>query len=182
MSSIRTHLILAVSLTAFGLSGCSFSVDTGSNSVSTSDAAATIKRQYLKQTGVELPELECDSADAEVGTGISCRGTNAADVELEIDGEVIEVSSDSEKVDFKWTLTRAYSPAAHYETAAAEALRKQLDVPVESVDCPDRILVKPGNQVRCEATVDDGLTTDIMLELTDGDGGFTVSLADPPDA
>lgn len=156
-------------LLVVGLAGCSGSVSVG-NDVSGDEIAKQIRPEYVKQTGLELRKLDCDSPKGEKGAAISCKGENEKGVALDFGGELTETKGS--KVRFHWKIVKALAPGRIYETAATEALNKVSSKPVESLACPARIEVATGLRVRCTARSAEGDSALVELTLTDGDGGF----------
>ena len=157
------------------LTGCSFSFSIGQK-IEASELEKQVRLSYEDQTGIVITSIRCDEADASTGSPISCEATNASDVELEINGEVTFYDAGTEEVDFDWEVTRAEAPGEIYAEAAAVTIRQQFGVLVETVQCPDRILIEVGARVPCTAIEPSGERTPITLTLTDKDGGFRVSV------
>lgn len=152
------------------LAGC------GQEMISQDEMTANIEKQYKQQTGIEMTKLECDDVKAEKGEKISCKATNANDVNLEITGEVSGKQSGSDKWNFNWQIVSANAPGSLFEKSAATTITNNFGVTVKSVSCPDRIDVKKGTVVYCQATATDGSTNGVKLTLTDANGGYRVIL------
>ena len=70
----------------------------------------------------------------------------------------------------------AAAPGTAFETAAARSLRNQSGVEITGVTCPDRIDLETGNEVRCTAFDIENNERELVLTLTDEEGGFDVRL------
>ncbi len=145
------------------------------NTAGGSEAEEKIKSQYPEQTGLELTTISCDSTDAETGKVFSCEATNEANVDLKIEGTVGEVDSDEDRFKFRWEVTGAVAAGDAYAEPALTELRSK-GLEIESLACPDGIEIKKGTVVTCTATSPDGEERDAELTLTDGDGGFRITV------
>lgn len=172
MASPRRMLAALIILLLGGvlLAGC------GDEMISQDEMTENIKKQYREQTGVDLTSLECEDVKAEKGAAISCDGTNSSDVNLKITGKVKGEDEDSDKWRFSWVVSERNAPGALFADPAAEAIESKFGVTVGSVECPERIKVVKGTEVPCKATYDDGSSNDIIIKLTNEEGGFRVMI------
>ena len=175
MNSRRLVLIGAVLSASLLVAGCEFSCSIG-NTVSAEELDKQVRLAFEDETGVLLTSIDCEEADADVGSEINCTAINENDVELTIEGEVTEFDSDTEKVRFDWEVVAAAAPGTAFETAAARSLRNQSGVEISGVTCPDRIDLETGNEVRCTAFDVENNERELVLTLTDEEGGFDVRL------
>jgi hypothetical protein len=181
LRSPRIFAVLAVTAVGVIAAGCEAEVDVGGSQVNKDDAQNTIKRQYTDQyPDITLTSIDCESTDAKVGNTFTCAAENSSGMKLDIDAKINEVDESDETVKFRWTVVKAVSDGSAYEKPAVNALRKA-GTPVTSIDCPTFEIVK-GHVVACDATMDDGSTEKAVITLTNGNGGFRVRLAGPPDA
>jgi hypothetical protein len=135
-----------------------------------------VRISYEDETGVLLSSIKCEEADADTGSEINCIATNENDVDLKIEGEVTSYDSDTEKVKFDWEVVSASGPGQPFAVAARNSLANQSNVPLTNVVCPDKIELKTGNKVDCTAVDIAGNDRDLVLTLTDEEGGFDVRL------
>jgi hypothetical protein len=172
-----TLALIAIGAVALALVGCEASVEVGGDpSLSAAELEQAIRAQYAEQNpGITLTDLTCEDAEGTVGAAITCEGRNSRDVELEIGGEVTRVDEGEDRADYDWRVTRAFAPGALYESAARQVLLDQTQVPVATVECPERIEVVVGSRVSCTVRTSDGRTLPAVLQLTDLDGGFRIS-------
>lgn len=169
-------LTLAVAGLAF--TGCEASVSTG-DSLNTDKLESTIKNQYPDQAdGLTLTAISCEGGDAKVGTEFTCTATNSNDIALDIDGKVNKVKDDN--VGFHWEVSKAVAPGAVFADVATTTLQETRAV--DTIDCPDDILVEKGTVVDCVGTMDDGSERKVKLTLTDGNGAFDIDLLGPVDS
>ncbi len=170
--------ILLAGLVGSVAGGCSAEVKIGgSDQVSGSELAAEIRREYAKRQGdsdIHLTSITCEEVEAEVGAEIHCSGRNSREIDIEFGGKVTAVQSDG--LDYHWRIDRAFAPGALYAGAARDLLEEQLGQAVLDLQCPTRIELREGEQVRCEAEVSSGGTVPVDLLLTDLDGGFRLRL------
>lgn len=158
------------------LAGCETSVSTG-DTINSEKAATQIQNQYpSKFEGLTITEIDCDSADAEVGAEFSCEATNSNDVALDIAATVTKISED-DQVGLDWEVATATAPGALFADAATVELQKIRAV--KSVDCPDGIVVEKGTTADCTATMLDDSERKVKLTLTDGNGAFDADLLGP---
>lgn len=177
MNSKRLTLIAAALFASVLLAGCEFSCSVGgSETVSAEELEKQVRLAFEDETGVLLKSIDCDEADADVGSEINCTAVNANDIELTIDGEVTEFDSDSERVRFDWEVVAAAAPGTAFETAAARSLRNQSGAVINDVTCPDTIELERGNEVTCTAVDVEGNERELVLTLTDAEGAFNVRL------
>jgi hypothetical protein len=175
LNSKRLVLIAAALWASVLLAGCEFSCSVG-NSVSAEELDKQVRLAFEDESGVLLTSIDCDEADADVGSEISCKAVNENDVELTIEGEVTEFDSETEKVRFNWQVVSAAASGTAFETAAARSLRNQTGVVINDVTCPERIDLTRGNEVDCTAFDVEGNERDLVLTLTDEEGAFDVRL------
>jgi hypothetical protein len=135
-----------------------------------------VRLSYEDESGVLLDSIDCKEADADAGSEISCVATNENEVELKIEGEVTSYDSDTEKVKFDWEVVSASAPGDRFAIAARQSLAQQSNVALSDVACPGRIELKTGNEVDCTAVDSTGLDRELVLTLTDEEGGFEVRL------
>ena len=170
--------ILLTGLLGSVVAGCSAEVKIGdSDQVSGSKLAAEIRREYAKQqgdSGIHLTSITCEEVEAEVDAEVHCTGRNSREIDIEFGGEVTAVQSDG--LDYHWRIDRAFAPGAFYAGAARDPVEERLGQRVLDVQCPTRIELREGEQVRCEAELDSAGTVPIDLLLTDLDGGFRLRL------
>ena len=175
MNSKRLVLIgVALSASAL-LAGCEFSCSIGNN-VSSEELNKQVRLAFEDETGVLLTSIECDQADADVGSAINCVATNQNEVELTIEGEVTDFNSDTDKVRFNWEVVSASAPGGAFETAAARSLRSQTGVVINDVNCPQKIELKRGSEVDCTGVDVQNNERELVLTLTDEEGAFDVNL------
>jgi len=156
--------------------GCEASVST-EDQIDTEKAAKVIQDEYPnKAGGVTLTSIECEGGDAKVGTEFTCDATNDADVAVDIDAKVTGVSDDG--VDLHWEVAKLTAKGTTFAGPAAAELSKIRAV--DSVDCPDGIVIEEGTVVDCTATMDDGSERPVKLTLTDGSGAFHAELLGGP--
>lgn len=175
MSRKRLIAIGATIVTALLLAGCEYSCSVG-NTVSAEELDKQVRLSYEDETGVLLTSIECEEADADPGSEISCVATNEAGLDLTIEGEVTSYDSETEKVKFDWEVVSAVAPGETFAIAARNSLARQSGVPLENVSCPDGIELRKGNKVNCTAEDVAGNSRDLVLTLTDEEGAFDVRL------
>jgi hypothetical protein len=144
--------------------------------VSAEELNKQVRLSYEDKSGVLLTSIDCDEADADTGSEINCDATNEADVDLKIEGTVTSYDSETEKVKFRWEVVSATAPGETFAVAARNSLADQSNVPLDNVVCPDRIELEIGNEVECTAVDLAGNDRDLVLTLTDLEGGFDVRL------
>jgi hypothetical protein len=175
ISTKRTVAIGTTIVTALLLAGCEYSCSIG-NTVSAEELDKQVRISFEDETGVLLTSIECEEADADVGSEINCEATNENDLELTIEGTVTSYDSDTEKVKFDWEVVSATAPGDNFAVAAKSSLASQSSVQLDNVACPDRIELEPGNKIDCTAEDINGNDRDLVLTLTDDEGGFNVRL------
>lgn len=174
--SKRLFLIAAAAAAAvFLMGGCEFSCSTGST-VSAEELNRQVRDSYEDETGGKLTSIDCQAVDAEVGKPILCEATNESDIDLNITGTVTEYDSESDEIKFDWIVDSAMAPGENYAVAAQQALASQTGVQLTDIECPDRVLVKKGNELDCTAKDPNGDTRTITVTLTDDKGGFNANL------
>lgn len=174
--SSKRLIAIAVALGAsFLFAGCEFSCSFG-NRVSSEELNKQVRLSFEDQSGVLLTSIDCDESDADVGSEINCVAINQNDVELTIEGEVTEYDSDTDKIKFDWEVVSAAAPGESFEIAARRSLARQSNVLINDVTCPERIDLKAGNEVDCTAVDVQGNDREVVLTLTDEEGGFDVNL------
>jgi hypothetical protein len=166
--------VLVILFVSAGLvAGCS-----GDKKVDVESAESTIQDQYPAETGgLELTSISCEEGDAEVDSEFTCSGENDAGVSLQIEATVDEVDEDSGEVKFTWSTTGSVSDGTAFAETALTTLQNQ-GYAVAAIDCPD-ISIENGNEVECEATMDDGSSQTATITLTDDKGGFDVVTSGP---
>lgn len=173
---IRTLLPVAA-VAATLLAGCSGEVSVGGDDqVSAEDVEQDIRGAYEAQTDIDMKRLTCESAEAEVGARIDCDGRNARDVALTIRGEITAVNDDG--VDYNWKVVKAVAPGELFAGEVGRLLEQKYGPVVADVSCPDRIEVRKGAEVTCDAQARNGDTGKAVLVLTDGDGAFSIKSFD----
>jgi len=176
-SSKRLILIAAVAASTLFLAGCEFSCSVGGgNSVSSEELNTQVKDSYESETGGTLTSIDCQEVDAEVGEPITCGATNEAGVDLNITGTVTEYDADTDKIKFDLKVDSAMAPGTNYAEAAQRALANQSGVQLTNFKCPDRVLLKKGNEFDCTAEDPNGAARTVTVTLTDGEGGFNANL------
>lgn len=172
--------ILVISASALLFTGCEASFSTGGDTVDADNAADTIKQQYPGKAGggLKLTEISCDEGKAEVDATFNCTAVNNAGSDIEIEATVNKVDEDSGKVDFTWSITKLTAKGSVFGDAAAASLQNQ-GYAVESVDCPDGIVVEKGTTVDCRATMSNGSEQSATLTLSDSTGNFNVKTGGP---
>lgn len=172
--------LLAVGLASMALlvSGCEFSCSLG-NSISSDELERQVKDSYEEEIGLTLTSITCDEAKPDKGSPISCEATNAPGVNLWIEGTVTSYDSDTQVADFDWEVVRAESPGRIYANAAAGTVEQEWGIPVDRIECPDRIPVETGEKVECIAVEPNGVRTALILTLTDDEGGFDIEVKGP---
>ncbi len=175
MNSKRLFLLGAVLSATLLLAGCEFSCSIGNN-VSAEELDKQVRLAFEDETGVLLTSISCDEAEGEVGSPISCEATNENDVDLKIEGRVTAVDSENDKVRFDWKVVSASAPGGAFEVAAARSLRNQSGIAISEVSCPPKIELKRGNKVDCTGVDIRGNNRELVLTLTDEEGGFDVNL------
>ena len=177
MNSKRLVMVGAVLSAGLLMAGCEFSCSVGgTETVTAEELDKQVRLAFEDETGVLLISIDCDEADADVGSEISCTAVNENEVEVRIEGEVTEFDSDSEMVKFDWRVVSASAPGLAFENAAARSLRNQTGAVLNDVTCPERIDLETGNEVRCTAVDVQGNERDLVLTLADEEGGFDVRL------
>lgn len=58
------------------------------------------------------------------------------------------------------------------ETGISDGLEEQLDVEIESVDCPEEVKMEKGNDFECTATDSEGSSATISVVQTNDDGNL----------
>lgn len=179
-SRSRRRTAAAVLALAAGLlmAGCSFSCSFGEKTVSADELGKQVEASYVEQTGIELESISCDEVKAEVGEQIACEATNAAEVDLVIEGKITTVDDSGNKVDFDWKVASAEVPGAHYAEAAEKALEQQPGKPVSGIECPERVKLEAEGEFRCTLTAPDGSELGATVTMTDAEGGFDVKVDD----
>ena len=175
MTSKRLVVIGAALCASLLLAGCEFSCSIG-NKVSSEELNKQVRLSFEDETGVLLTSIDCGEVDAEVGKAISCDATNENDVDLKIEGEVTDYNSDTDKIKFDWEVVSASAPGEAFAVAARRSLANQTGAVVNDVVCPDKIELKTGNEVQCAAVDVRGNDRELVLTLTDEEGGFDVNL------
>jgi len=169
-STIRLTALAVVVPCCLVLAGCSAEVNVGGGSgASGEEIAEEVRTKYAGKTGIELTRLTCEGVKADVGEKFTCSGRNARGVQLQIAGRVTDTEAGG--FDYSWHVTEAVAPGVLYE----RALRRQLEeegVVLAEVRCPVEVEVGVGEKVRCRATDANGSSRDVVLRLTDLDGGF----------
>lgn len=174
-----TFALLSTLIAGFLLTGCEAKISTGDDTVDDASAELTIKRQYTEQfPNLKLIEISCESTEAKPGNTFTCEGNNDNGISLDFKSTVKSVDEDDDSINFTWTITKAVTDGTAYEKPSVKALRGT-GTPVASVDCPEFEIVK-GDQIDCEATMQDGSTRTAVLTLTDGNGGYRVKLTGSP--
>jgi len=139
-------------------------------------AAEQIKEQYPEKAGgVELTAIECEGDDDAVGSTFTCDGTNDADVEVKIEGEITGNEDDSTQ--FSWEVTELVAKGSTFGDVAASTLAETRAV--DTVECPDGIVIEEGTEVDCTATMANGEKREVKLTLTDATGNFRADLLGP---
>jgi len=170
---ISSTLIVAFGALAF--TGCEASV--GGDKIDTDSVESSMTAQYPGKTGgLKLTEVSCDEGDAKVDATFNCTATNDVGSKLEIEATVTKV--DGSDVKFTWHTTKTVAKGSAFADVATTTLQNQGSA-VTSIKCPEEIDVKEGNEVDCTATMDNGLTQDVKLTLTDGSGAFNANLSGP---
>lgn len=149
----------------------------GEMTVSADELAKQVETSYVDQTGVEIESITCEEVTAaEVGGAISCQATNTAGADLTIAGEITVVNEDDEQVDFDWEVASAQVPGAHYAQEAERVLEQQVGSPISSIECPEKVELKPNSEFRCTLTTPDGSELGATVTMTDGEGGFDIKV------
>jgi|LakMenEpi03Aug12_release.lakeMendotaPanAssembly.Ray.scaffolds.fasta_scaffold78446_3 hypothetical protein len=174
----RPIAFLVAVASVLGLAGCDFYCSVG-GSIPPEELEKQVRLSYEDETGIVVKSINCEEADDDTGSPISCEATNAGGVDLTIEGEVTSYDSEAEKVRFDWEVTKAVAPGTLYGDAAAMTLADSTGVAIAEVRCPEEIVVKEGARVECTAIAPNGAESGVTLILTDGDGGFRVQLAEP---
>ncbi|MFA9401153.1 MAG: DUF4333 domain-containing protein [Acidobacteriota bacterium] len=172
----RLLLPAAAAVAALTFAGCSFSCSIGESTATSDELNSQLRDSYESQTGIALTSIDCEEAKAEVGEEIECTATNERDIDLEIKGEITSVDESDDTFKFDWNVIRATAPGEVYSTAAKKSLEQQSGRPLDSVECPDRIPIKVGAEVRCKVVTGDGEQLGATLTLTDLDGGFRINV------
>ncbi len=175
MNSKRLVLIGAVLSASLLIAGCEFSCSIG-NSVSADELDKQVRIAYEDETGILLTSIDCEQADSDVGSPISCVATNERDLELTIEGEVTDLDSESDMIRFDWQVVSASAPGAAFEVAAARSLRNQTGAVIGDVTCPQKIKLEAGTVVDCTGVDSQGNERELVLTLTDRKGAFDVDL------
>lgn len=168
---IRRTTVLLILAAALLIAGCS-----GEMTVTSDELAKQVEDSYVDQTGIEIESISCEEVTAEVGNAITCKATNASEVDLTIEGKITAVNEDDEKVDFDWEVASAEVPGAHYAEGAKRALEEQTGNRLSSIECPDRVKLQPNSDFRCTLTTPDGSELGATVTMTDGEGGFDVKV------
>lgn len=160
------------------MAGCNFScsIGSGDSEVSIAELEQRISASYENETGAKLTSLECEEPEAEVGEPISCQGANASGVELQIGGEVTGIDETDDTILFDWEVVSATAPGAAFSDAAKKALEREVGEPLRAVQCPERVPLERGTEVRCAVVTDDGRRLGATMTMTDGEGGFRINL------
>lgn len=166
----------AAAVAALTLAGCGFSCSIGESTATSDELSRLVSEMYEGRTGIALKSIDCDETPAKVDERFRCTATNDLDIDLEFDGEITSVdeSDESFKIDFE--IDGATAPGELYSTAARKTLENQFRRPLDSVECPDRIPIKVGAEVRCTVVTGDGEQLGATLTLTDLDGGFRINV------
>jgi hypothetical protein len=162
-------------VTALLLAGCEYSCSVG-NTVSAEELNKQVRISYEDESGVLLKTIDCEEADADTGSEINCLATNENDVDLKIEGAVTSYDSETEKVKFDWEVVSASAPGEKFALAARNSLANQSDVSLRDVVCPEKIELQTGNKVDCTAVDITGNDRELVMTLTDEEGGFDVRL------
>ena len=170
MPSKRLVAIAATLCATVLLAGC------GDNEVSSEELNKQVQASFEEQSGVELKTIDCNGVKAEVGEAISCTATNEIGIDLKILGKVTAYDSDADRIKFDWRVTSAKAPGENYANSARVALRKQSGATVSKVSCPEKIELEEGIRVACTAIDSMGNERELILTLTDANGGFDVKL------
>ena len=166
----------AVAVAALTLAGCSFSCSIGESTATSDELNSQLRDSYESQTGIALTSIDCEEAKAEVGKEFECTATNERDVDLEIEGKITSVDESDDTFKFDWNVIRATAPGEAYSTGAKMSLERQTGRKLDSVECPERIPIKVGAEVRCTVVTGDGERLGATLTLTDLDGGFRINV------
>lgn len=177
MKGRRLVVLAAVAGTVL-LAGCEFSCSIG-NSISADELERQVRNSYEREVGLPLTSITCEEAKPDRGSPISCRAINAPGVTLWIEGRVTSYDSGTQVADFDWEVVRAESPGRIYANAAVGTIEQEWGIAVDLVKCPERIPVEPGKQVTCTAIEPDGVRTELILTLTDDEGGFDIEVKGP---
>ena len=177
MNGRRLVVLAAVAGTVL-LAGCEFSCSLG-DSISSDELERQVEDSYEEETGLSLTSITCDEAKPDKGSPISCEATNAPGVSLWIEGTVTSYNTDTQVADFDWEVVRAESPGRIYANAAAVTVEQEWGIPVDRIECPDRIRVEAGEKVECVAVEPNGVRTALILTLTDDEGGFDIEVKGP---
>ena len=166
-------LFLPVVLLAAGvaLTGCSERVDTGK-------AEKEIKAGYEKQVPTaKVRSVDCpDEIDAKKGTKASCDMALVNGVLLDVSLEVIE--PDEPRV--RWVVVGGTLPGSVLEPKAADSLEEAAGERPASVECPDRVSLKPRTKVRCTVVDRQGTRYGSTLTIKDESGAFDIVVDDAP--
>ncbi|MFM9053473.1 MAG: DUF4333 domain-containing protein, partial [Solirubrobacterales bacterium] len=100
-------------------------------------------------------------------------------VNLWIEGTVTSYDAGTQVADFDWEVVRAESPGQIYANAAVVTVEQEWGIPVDRIECPDRIRVEAGEKVECTAVEPNGVRTSLILTLTDDEGGFDIEVKGP---
>ncbi|MGB0119997.1 MAG: DUF4333 domain-containing protein [Solirubrobacterales bacterium] len=176
IASPRCALCFLLVATVLLVTGCDAEVSTGDGTgIDTASVEQTITKLYPAQSdGLELIAIECEDADAKVGTEFDCAASNDNGVDLEIVSVVTSVDEDSERIKFNFDVTRAVAEGTTFSEVAAKTIGNGVEV-----ECPDGIVIEKGTEVDCVATLPDGSERDVYLTLTDGNGGFNIAPLGP---
>lgn len=163
--------IAAIAIAAcLALTGCSAEFNVGGGSDASGEEIATeIQSDYVDKTGIELPRLTCEGAEAEVGTKFSCSGRNENSLQLEISGKVTDTTADG--FDYSWHVVTATAPGVFYERALRRDIEGQ-GIALSEVRCPVEVRIDVGSKLQCAATDRNGSSRKVTLRLTDLEGGF----------
>ncbi len=175
----RTLAVFTVCATGILVAGCEAEFSTGGNEIDEGSAEITIQRQYdEKFPDLNLTSVDCETTEAKVDNTFNCTAANDNGIDFEIEATVTEVVEDSDSIKFDWSITKAVTDGTAYEGPAVKALQG-IGKPVASIECGEFEIVK-GDEVECDATMQDGSTETAVLTLTDGNGAFDVKLASSP--
>lgn len=144
--------------------------------MTTEELNKQVRLSYENKTGVLLTSIDCEEADADPGSKINCDAANENEIDLKIEGTITSYDSETEKVKFDFEVVMASAPGETFAIAARNSLAGQSNVKLDNVACPDSIELKAGNKVNCTAEDAAGNNRDLVLTLTDEEGGFDVRL------
>lgn len=180
--SRRASAFLLTAAVTTCLAGCGGSVDVhlGDKSINVREMEATVRAGYAERTPFRLTSVSCEDAESRVGARISCKARNEKGLELEIGGRVHTVTD--EEALFRWNIERAVAPGSVYAVPARRALETRFRERLRDLTCASRVVVRPGNQLRCTLTTRTGTVYGATVRLTNGDGGFHIQVDGKPQA